>query len=235
MTTGSANPPDGLQPDLDSRNAATPTVSERGFPTAPVVPEQPGIGLPWLGLAADAYAPPGGVDADHPHLFHLQSAGANYLDGGSLQGAHGENWPIVVGQKAAVYLVRLEPGGVREPHWHPSAWELNFVMAGRTRWSFVGPNSTEDRFEAGAGDLIFAPQGHFHYFENASDTDDLYVLIAFNAETTEPKDDVGLLQSLSSIPTDVLGALFNVPSEVFDSFPRATHKATIIRKGERPA
>jgi hypothetical protein len=26
-------------------------------------------------------------------------------------------------------LTVLRPGGIREPHWHPSAWELNYVMS----------------------------------------------------------------------------------------------------------
>ncbi len=51
-------------------------------------------------------------------------------------------------------------GGIREPHWHPSAWEINVILAGRSRWVFVGPNGTQDVFEADKGDVIFAPQGH---------------------------------------------------------------------------
>ena len=33
------------------------------------------------------------------------------------------------------------------------------ILAGRSRWVFVGPNGTQDVFEAGKGDVIFAPQG----------------------------------------------------------------------------
>lgn len=208
-------------------------LSETGFPTPPDNDPRPGIGLPWLGLPTDGYAPAGGPDPDHPHLFHLQTADADYFDGGSLQGAHSENWPIVVSQKAAVYLVRLTPGGIREPHWHPSAWELNFVISGRVRWSFVGPNSTQDTFEAASGDLVFAPQGHFHYFENAHETDDLYVLIAFNADTTEPKDDISLIQSISALPPHVLAAGFGVDLGLFSQLPTRTHRMTIIGRGGR--
>jgi len=47
------------------------------------------------------------------------------------------------------------------------------ILAGRSRWVFVGPNGIQDVFEAGKGDVIFAPQGHYHYFENASATEEL--------------------------------------------------------------
>ena len=117
----------------------------------------------------------GGADSKHPHLFHLASAAGSSSEGGSLQGAIAANWSILAGLQGSVDLARLKPGGIREPHWHPSAWELNFVVSGKVRWSLVGPNGTHDAFEGGAGDLVFAPQGHFHYFENASDTEELVV------------------------------------------------------------
>jgi oxalate decarboxylase len=230
MTMTDQPRPHGLEPSSDARNVATPTVSEAGFPPPPDSPMKPGIGLPWLGLAASDFAPEAGVDPDHPHLFHLQSAPGNFMPGGSLQGAHAENFPIVRGQKAAVYLIHLAPGGIREPHWHPSAWEVNWVIAGTTRWSFVGPDSTQDSFVAGPGDLVFAPQGHFHYFENASDTEDLYVLVVFNAETTEPRDDVPLAQSISSVPADVLAAVFGVDVSAFAQLPKVMHRKPIVRK-----
>jgi oxalate decarboxylase/phosphoglucose isomerase-like protein (cupin superfamily) len=85
-----------------------------------------------------------------------------------LQGAIEDNWKILSNQQASVYLARLEPGGIREPHWHPSAWELNYVISSKVRWRFVGPEATHDTIEAESGDLVFAPQGHFHYFENPS-------------------------------------------------------------------
>ena len=80
-----------LQPDVDSRNVAGPAdsvLSQTGFPAPDPGLVHQGIGLPWLGLPADDYSPPGGTDPDHPHLFHLQNADGNFFDGGSLQGAH---------------------------------------------------------------------------------------------------------------------------------------------------
>ena len=174
----------------------------------------------------------GGTDPDHPHLFHLADWGGNVFPGGSLQGANGENWPILVGQKAAVYLARLEVGGIREPHWHPSAWEVNVVLAGRVRWTFVGPNGTQDGFEAGKGDVVFAPQGHFHYFENASATEELVVLIVFNSDATEPKDDIAIGQSLTSLPHDVLAAVFGASTDLFAQIPPRPGRVVIVKRPE---
>jgi len=168
------------------------------------------------------------------HVFNLTTAQASEYDGGRLQGANEQNWPILVDQQCAVYLVHLEPGGVREPHWHPSAWEVNYVISGRTRWTFVGPNSSQESFEASKGDVIFAPQGHFHYFENASDTEELVVLIVFNSSAEEPADDIGIVQSFSSLPTWVLAAAFGAPPEVFDAIPKRHERVVISRRPAGP-
>lgn len=69
--------------------------------------------------------PPGGWNSRHPHISHLANWSPSMFEGGTLQGAMEENWKILSNQQASVYLARLEPGGVREPHWHPSAWGLN--------------------------------------------------------------------------------------------------------------
>jgi oxalate decarboxylase len=113
------------------------------------------------GGESETSKPAGGFSSQHPHVFHLASTSPEVFDGGTLQGATEDNWKILGGQQRSVYLARLKPGGIREPHWHPSAWAMNFIISGKARWSFVGPEGTHDTFEAQKGDLVFAPQGHF--------------------------------------------------------------------------
>lgn len=220
--------------DAPLRHAPAPN-SPGSVQTDDAPPKQDApIGASWTDPDASSVlrgeAKAGGGDADHPHLFHLAQAAANVFEGGALQGAHEVNWPILKGQNGAVYLARLEPGGVREPHWHPSAWEINFVLQGRARWTFVGPNSTQDGFEAEKGDLVFAPQGHMHCFENASSAEDLIVLIAFNSSTPEPDDDIGIVQSLKAMPADVLAAVFGGAKETFERLPGKLGRVVIARK-----
>jgi oxalate decarboxylase len=167
---------------------------------------------------------------DHPHLFRLAATPPTQFEGGTLQGATEQNWKLLSGQNGSVYLARLQPGGVREPHWHPSGWEFNYVAAGNAKWSIVGPKAEHDRFEAGVGDLVFVPQGHFHYFENASETEDLLVLIVFNTSMEEPEDDIGILAPLSAIPSDVLEAVFKTSPGAFDNVPKRIERLTIARK-----
>jgi oxalate decarboxylase len=60
-----------------------------------------------------------------------------------------------------VVLTVLNPGGIREPHWHPSAWELNYVISGQARWSVIEPEDYHDASVAQPGELVFLPQGSF--------------------------------------------------------------------------
>lgn len=233
-------PPDaaeqpGSQSDTQHEPSPNPPGNVKTDTAKP--PTAPGAGATWKdpnsSTVLQGEQTAGGVDPNHPHLFHLADSSANVFDGGGLQGAHGENWKILEGQQGAVYIARLKPGGIREPHWHPSAWEMNFVMQGRVRWTFVGPEATEDSFEAGKGDVVFAPQGHFHYFENASETEDLVVLIVFNSSSTEPGDDIGIVHSFKAMPPDVLAAVFGGDAETFANLPGKHGRVVIASKKKR--
>jgi len=78
--------------------------------------------------------------------------------------------------------------------------------------------------------MIFAPQGHFHYFENASDTEDLLVLIVFNASSMEPDDDICLVQSFKAMPSDVLASVFGGSIEQFENLPGNLGSVVIASK-----
>jgi oxalate decarboxylase len=162
------------------------------------------------------------------HLFRLAAVPLNRYDGGSLRQAHEDNFPILKGQEASIQLITLEPGGIREPHWHPSAWELNLVLSGVATWVLIDGNGNHEGFDAAVEDVVFAPQGSFHYFENRGQSD-LEVLVIQNTSAPEDRDNIGLGQSLSKLPPRVLSAVFGVPAETFDSFKKIDDAVVILR------
>ena len=185
-----------------------------------------------LQMEKAAQKPSSGWSAVNPHLFHLSTWSPNALPGGSIAGANEGNWPILKSQHCSIYMIRLEPGGVREPHWHPFAWEVNFVISGRVKWGFFGPKAAHDSFEAEQGDVVFIPQAEFHYFENPSETEDLVLLVVFNTSASEAEDDIGLMGVLSSMPADVMASLFKVSPDVFKSMRQQLAPVIVFRKGE---
>ena len=122
----------------------------------------------------------------------------------------------------------MQPGGIREPHWHPSAWEINLVTNGVATWVLIDGNGNHESFDAHVDDIVFAPQGSFHYFENRG-TGNLEVLIIQNTSAPEDKDNIGVGESLSKLPPTVLSAVFGVPTETFNSFKKFDNAVTILR------
>jgi oxalate decarboxylase len=163
------------------------------------------------------------------HLFHLGASPVVRMDGGFFQQADEENFPILEGQAASFVVLTLQPGGIREPHWHPSAWEINIVTKGVAAWTLVDGNGNHESFDQHVGDVVFAPQGSFHYFENRG-TDDMKIVIIQNTSTAEAKDNIGIGESLSKLPPRVLSALFGVPADTFKSFKKFDDAIVILRK-----
>jgi oxalate decarboxylase len=163
----------------------------------------------------------------NPYLFDLtKSAPGVKKPAGTVRQAYEDGFPILTGQKASMALVVLEKGGIREPHWHPDAWEFDYCISGRARMAVVAPNNEWQSFEVEPGQIVFVPQGYFHYFENIG-SDDLRFLIVFNNSTKESGDDIGISVSLGGMPNEVLAATFGVPEAVFDKIPKL-HKGVVI-------
>jgi oxalate decarboxylase len=120
------------------------------------------------------------------HLFHLNAQPPTTLDGGSFQQADEDTFPILKGQEASILMFWLQPGGIREPHWHPSAWELNLVTSGVAAWVVIDGNGNHESFDQHVGDVVFAPQGSFHYFENRG-PDDLKIVIIQTPVRPKPR------------------------------------------------
>lgn len=127
--------------------------------------------------------------------------------GGTVTEATGENFPVLVGNDAAAFLLVMEPGAVREPHWHPNAWELDVPLAGRGRLGVANPDDTYSVQDVVPGQIGFIPQGYAHYIENVGD-DELRWVVVFNA--TQPTD-IGLSTTFAGMPTHTFTDTFGLP------------------------
>jgi oxalate decarboxylase len=83
----------------------------------------------------------------------------------------------------------LKPAGVREPHKHPNASELHFVLSGQMGYQVQDPSGvTTDMGNLGPGSFFVAPQAYWHWFWNTGGNNDLRVIAVF---TNELPGDVG--------------------------------------------
>lgn len=65
-------------------------------------------------------------------------------------------------------VLKLNPGGIREPHWHLNANEIFYCLSGTAAVTiFLGsPEVIHDSFVVTQGDIVFVPRGFFHHIEN---------------------------------------------------------------------
>jgi len=113
-------------------------------------------------------------------------------------------------------VLELEPGGLRELHWHPSADEWQYILQGQVSITLFGSGGRYriETFEQ--GDVGYIPQGYGHSIENIG-KQKARVLLGFNSGTFESID---LSQWIAGNPADVLATNFSESPELFKKFPR---------------
>jgi oxalate decarboxylase len=85
----------------------------------------------------------------------------------------------------AAYLLRFKQGAVYEPHWHPNAAELDYVIEGRARMTILSPGGSVDTFEVNSGQIVFIPAAYFHYIENPDSINNMHFAVFFGHEKPE--------------------------------------------------
>ena len=155
-------------------------------------------------------------DAPNAHKFNLGNINPQLQTSGG-SGALGSVgfFPILKG--LACYLIRLKPSGIIEPHVHPNAAELNYVLNGNARFTVLSPGGEVQSSEVGQGQVIFVPSGYFHYIENPDTVNGGEVASFFGNENPEF---IGIAAGLGSYSNDVLSSVFNVDPKFFATLPR---------------
>jgi oxalate decarboxylase len=125
-------------------------------------------------------------------------------------------------------LLELNPGGLRELHWHPNADEWQYVIAGKIRVTMFGSHGRWREETLDAGDVGYIPMGYGHSIENVDDAKPAKILIAFNTGHYQAID---LSQWLAANPDYVLQTNFNQPEAVIARLPR---KHVFIASKEGP-
>jgi oxalate decarboxylase len=125
------------------------------------------------------------------------------------------SFPILAG--LALFLIHLKPVGIIEPHTHPNASELNYVINGKVRFTVYGPGGKIESAEISQGQVFFVPRGYFHYLENPDNTDCGMVASFFNNEDPEF---IGITGGISAYSDKVLGSVFNKDPTFFGNLPR---------------
>jgi len=70
----------------------------------------------------------------------------------------------------AAALVEIEPGGLRELHWHPNTDEWQYYISGQARMGVFAAAGQARTFDYQGGDVGYVPFAMGHYVENTGAT-----------------------------------------------------------------
>jgi oxalate decarboxylase len=133
--------------------------------------------------------------------------------GGEVRIVDSRNFPT--SKHIAVALVTIKPGGMRELHWHPTASEWQFYIAGKGRMTVFFPVDNARTMDLNANDVGYVPSSAPHYIENTGDTD----LVLLETMPSEEFTDVSLNQWLRRVPSEMLKAHLNIDKEMAMTVP----------------
>ncbi|KAH0489163.1 hypothetical protein TgHK011_009607 [Trichoderma gracile] len=167
---------------------------------------------------------PGAIDDEAPKGKHVKKSKYQFthkmLDqepkkttGGEVRITDSNNFPISK-TVAAAHAV-IEPGAIREMHWHPNADEWSFFIGGRARVTIFAAEGTARTFDYVAGDVGIVPRNMGHFVQNIGD-EPVEMLEIFRADEFR---DFSLFQWMGETPQRlVLDHLFADDKEAGEKF-----------------
>jgi oxalate decarboxylase len=149
--------------------------------------------------------------------FELEKSTGRVIDGSFGKEATVEQLPISKG--IAGVSMKLEPGAMRELHWHATAAEWAFVIEGRVRTTVIDPQGASETNDFDPGDIWYFPRGHGHMLECLGDRPTHFILIFDNGYFSE-FGTFSITDWLGHTPKHLLAKNLELPESAFDGFPK---------------
>jgi oxalate decarboxylase len=154
-------------------------------------------------IAADAVKSPAGP-APQSFSYRMLDQQPIHTAGGSVRIVDSSNFPVSTTVAAA--LVEIEPGAMREMHWHPNTDEWQYYLSGQGRMTVFASGGKARTFDYRAGDVGYVPFAMGHYIQNTGD-ETLRFLEMFRSDRFA---DVSLNQWMALTPPELVRAHLNL-------------------------
>lgn len=169
-------------------------------------------------LSADKIA--GATPVPHGFSHHLLAQQPIKTKGGSARISDSSTFPVSTTIAAA--LVELEPGGMRELHWHPNSDEWQYYIEGQARMGVFGASAQARTFDFRAGDVGYVPFAMGHYIENTGATPVRFLEVFKSSYFA----DVSLDQWMALTPPELVSAHLQLDRQVMDALRK--NKAPVV-------
>jgi oxalate decarboxylase len=147
-------------------------------------------------------APNGTVPVTFSH--HMLAQEPIEGPGGRARITDSTNFPM--SKTIAAARVEVQPGAMRELHWHPNTDEWQYYLSGQGRMTVFASGGKARTFDYQAGDVGYVPFAMGHYVENTGD-EPLVFLEMFRSDRFA---DVSLNQWMALTPPELVQAHLNL-------------------------
>lgn len=142
-----------------------------------------------------------------PFTYELSKVAPTQLEGGTVKIV--DSTAFKVAKTIAVAEVTVEPGAMRELHWHPTEPEWDYFLEGTARITLFAAQGNARTFDYQAGDVAYIPPSYGHYIENTGNT----TLKLLEILKTDRYQDISLNQWLALTPPELVKAHLGVSDE----------------------
>jgi oxalate decarboxylase len=171
-------------------------------------------------ITADAmHSPAGAVPVTFSHRLPMQEP--TKAAGGQVRIVDSSNFPAATTIAAA--LVEVEPGAMRELHWHPNTDEWQYYISGQGRMTVFASGGKARTFDYQAGDVGYVPFAMGHYVENTGDETLVFLEMFRSARFA----DVSLSQWMALTPPALVRAHLNLDESTIAALSK--RKPIIVR------
>jgi oxalate decarboxylase len=157
-------------------------------------------------------SPAGAVPRSYKHRLGAQKP--IEAPGGRVRIVDSRNFPVATTIAGA--LVEVDPGAMRELHWHPNADEWLYFIEGRARMTVFAAAGNARTFDYQAGDVGYVPFAMGHYIENLG-SEPLRFLEMFRSDRFA---DLSLNQWMALTPPELVQHHLNLNRRTMDSLSK---------------
>ncbi|MCY7901148.1 oxalate decarboxylase [Bacillus inaquosorum] len=156
-------------------------------------------------------------EVPYPFTYRLLEQEPIESEGGKVYIADSTNF--TVSKTIASALVTVEPGAMRELHWHPNTHEWQYYISGKARMTVFASDGHARTFNYQAGDVGYVPFAMGHYVENIGDEP----LVFLEIFKDDHYADVSLNQWLAMLPEKFVQAHLDLGKDFTDVLSKEKH------------
>ncbi|ORX35467.1 RmlC-like cupin domain-containing protein [Kockovaella imperatae] len=162
-----------------------------------------------------------------PHKFDAEGTAPN-LKGEVVEVHQAKQsfWPALT--QLAMYSIRVEDKGMREPHWHPITAEMGYVHEGMARMTILDPDGSTDTYTLKPGDTYYIPPAYPHQIEVLPEGGDhIHFCIFFDQPMPQ---DIGFKSTIVGVPHETMASTLGISRQEVDKLEGTDGTPLVVKR-----